>query len=84
MKSLECVRANFSVVLDVLLTNRGDLFENAKVERNLGDNDHEIIILSKESKQGRKRSSRTDTPDFSKIDFSKSISAGGKLDFMQI
>ncbi|CAM4664489.1 unnamed protein product [Lepidochelys kempii] len=54
--------------LDLLLTNREELVGEAKVDRNLGGSDHELVefrILT----QGRKVSSRIWTLDLRKADF---------------
>ncbi|XP_074986240.1 uncharacterized protein LOC142072657 [Caretta caretta] len=54
--------------LDLLLTNRVELVGEAKVDRNLGGSDHELVefrILT----QGRKVSSTIRTLDFRKADF---------------
>ncbi|KAG6928006.1 hypothetical protein G0U57_008907, partial [Chelydra serpentina] len=88
-KFLESVGDNFLVqvleeptrgkaLLDLLLTNREEIVEEAIVDGNLGGSDHEMVefrILT----QGRKESSRIQSLDFRKADFDSLRELMGKV-----
>ncbi|KAG6931740.1 hypothetical protein G0U57_001044 [Chelydra serpentina] len=88
-KFLESVGDNFLVqvleeptrgkaLLDLLLTNREEIVEEAIVDGNLGGSDHEMVefrILT----QGRKENSRIQSLDFRKADFDSLRELMGKV-----